>query len=195
MQTRVYSFSEDISYMYCKDIGQCPYKRMSTVQDTIQLQANTVQHLHYTLSCCLYHSVRLLQAFLVARWKLSAETSNTSRYQYLLGFVLKKIWFWSFVRESWRDLDHIYVWIYTRFVALAGDLAFLKTKVQTIDCLQACRFDLYYRICMVGPEKSRQRAMAKPTAISLACWFCSHAHLIGFCVCITAVCMAAALGG
>ena len=71
---------------------------------------------------------------------------------------------------------------------------FLKTKVQTIDCLQACRFDLYYRICMVGPEKSRQRAMAKPTAISLACWFCSHAHLIGFCVCITAVCMACCTG-
>ena len=39
---------KDISYMYCKDIGQCPYKRMSIVQDTIQLQANTVQHLHYS---------------------------------------------------------------------------------------------------------------------------------------------------
>ena len=48
MQTRAYSFSEDISYMYCKDIGQFPYKRMSIVQDTIQLQANTVQHLHYS---------------------------------------------------------------------------------------------------------------------------------------------------
>ena len=47
MQTRAYSFSEDyvpwhVNWMYCKDIGQCPYKRMSTVQDTIQLQADTV---------------------------------------------------------------------------------------------------------------------------------------------------------
>ena len=48
MQTRAYNFSEDKSYMYCKDIGQCPYKRMFIVQDTIQLQANTVHHLHYS---------------------------------------------------------------------------------------------------------------------------------------------------
>ena len=34
-------------------------------------------------------SVCLLQAFLVAHIKISAETSNTTRYQYLLRFVLK----------------------------------------------------------------------------------------------------------
>ena len=39
------------------------------------------------------HSVRLLQVFLVAHWKLRAETNNTSRYRYLLGFVFKNFRF------------------------------------------------------------------------------------------------------
>ena len=43
---------------------------------------------HTVIVLSVSQSVCLLRAFLVARWKLSAETSNTSRYQYLLGFVL-----------------------------------------------------------------------------------------------------------
>ena len=39
------------------------------------------------------HSVRLLQVFLVAHWKLRAEISNASRYRYLLGFVFKNFRF------------------------------------------------------------------------------------------------------
>ena len=116
-------------------------------------------------------SVCLLQVFLVAHWKLSAETSNTSRYRYLLGFVLKKIGFkasfasYGVICLPW--LPWLAIW------------TLLKTKVPTFDCLEARSV---LQDSMVGPEKSRQRAMAKPTAISLACWFCSHAQLINICL-------------
>ena len=44
-------------------------------------------------------SVCLLQAFLVARWKLSAETSNTSWYRCLLECIDR-----TFVRRLVREL-------------------------------------------------------------------------------------------
>ena len=50
---------------------------------------------------------------------------------------------------------------------------------------------------MVDPEKSRQRVMAKLTGYSYLTHVLvlqSRPALLGFCVCITAVCMAAALG-
>ena len=83
-------------------------------------RAELLRHTVIVLSVIL--SVRLLQAFLVARRKLSAETSNTSRYQYLLGFVLKNIGFEA------SFTSHGVIWIYTRFVALAGDLDFSEDK-------------------------------------------------------------------
>ena len=91
-----------------------------------------------SVSQSVSQSVCLLQVFLVAHWKLSAETSNTSRYRYLLGFVLKKIGFkasfasYGVICLPW--LPWLAIW------------TLLKTKVPTFDCLEACRFDLYYRI-------------------------------------------------
>ena len=50
---------------------------------------------------------------------------------------------------------------------LAIAQTFLKTKVQTIDCLQACRFDLVLAgFAWWVAEKSRQRAMAMSLQLS-----------------------------
>ena len=57
----------------------------------------------------------MLQAFLVTRWKLSTETSNTSRYWYSLGYVL--------VRKM----------IYC-MACFAGDLDSSEDKLPTRDC-------------------------------------------------------------
>ena len=88
------------------------------------------------LSFCL--SVCLLQAFLVAHWKLRAETSKTSRYRYLLGSDLKK--FGS--KASFVS----YGVIYLPWLPWLAIWTLLKTKPPTLDFLEACRFHLYYRI-------------------------------------------------
>ena len=83
-------------------------------------------------------SVCLLQVFLVAHWKLSAETSKTSRYRYLLGSDLKK--FGS--KASFVS----YGVIYLPWLPWLAIWTLLKTKPPTLDFLEACRFHLYYRI-------------------------------------------------
>ena len=73
-----------------------------------------------------------------AHWKLSAETSKTSRYRYLLGSDLKK--FGS--KASFVS----YGVIYLPWLPWLAIWTLLKTKPPTLDFLEACRFHLYYRI-------------------------------------------------
>ena len=68
------------------------------------------------------HSVRLLQVFLVAHWKLRAEISNASRYRYLLGFVFKNFRFKaSFVSyQLWKSEEML------SLLDMASDLRLLR---------------------------------------------------------------------
>ena len=91
-----------------------------------------------SVSQSVSQSVCLLQVFLVAHWKLSAETSKTSRYRYLLGSDLKK--FGS--KASFVS----YGVIYLPWLPWLAIWTLLKTKPPTLDFLEACRFHLYYRI-------------------------------------------------
>ena len=112
-------------------------------------------------------AVCLLQAFLVARWKPSAKTSNTSWTRYLLRSELKKF---------------------------GSKASLVSYGVICLPWLRGWRSGLYWRqnfphltawklvgsICTTdstaGPEKLRQKAMSKSTAISLVCWYCSPAR-------------------
>ena len=107
------------------------------------------------LSFCL--SVCLLQAFLVAHWKLRAETRNTSRYRYLLGFVFKKFG----LKTSFASYG----------VICLPCLSWRSGLLWGQNCLHMTAWQRIGSICTTdsaaGPEKLRQKAMAKSTAISL----------------------------
>ena len=89
-------------------------------------------------NCAVCHFVCLLQVFLVAHGKLRAETSNTSRYRYLLGFVLAL--FVSYGVICLPRLPLLTIW------------TSLNTKLSTHDCLAVHRFDLCYRLHGVSGE-------------------------------------------
>ena len=116
-----------------------------------ELPRHTVIVLSVSLSLCL------LQAFIIAHWKLNAETSYTSRTRYLLGSELKK--FGS--KASFAS----YGVICLPWLPLLTIWTYLKTKLPTIDCLAAHRFDLCYRIAVASPEKSYQKAYSYLTRV------------------------------
>ena len=79
------------------------------------------------------------------------------------------------VRELWHDL--------LTLIAVAGDLDFSEDKTAPHVTAWQLVGSIYTTDSAAGPDKLRQKAMmAKPTAISLACWYCCHAQLINSCL-------------
>ena len=141
-----------------------------------ELPRHTVIVLSVCLSVCYKH-------FSVARWKLSAETSriqadiDVCSNLHWQNFCSQKV---EFVMLQWRDL--------LTLIALLAIQDFFWRQ----NCLHVTAWQLTGSIGTTDstavPEKLCQRAMmAKPTAISLVCWYCCDAQLIntllGFCVC------------
>ena len=138
-------------------------------------------------------SVRLSQAFLVARWKLSAETSNTSWYRCLLGSDRKK--FGS--KASFVS----YGVIYLSWLPWLAIWTLLKTKPPILDFLEARRFDLYYRIAWrvqrnrakklwhgQSPSHSRTGTAVTPSWLASAWLLCLHINYLAVALAKFTVC-------
>ena len=147
--------------------------RLFVIMPRAELRRHTVIVL--SVSQSVSQSVCLLQVFLVAHWKLSAETSKTSRYRYLLGSDLKK--FGS--KASFVS----YGVIYLPWLPWLAIWTLLKTKPPTLDFLEACRFHLYYRIAWrVQRNRAKKLWQSLQLSHSRTYWYCSHAQLIKICL-------------
>ena len=114
--------------------------------------------------CCLL-SVCLLQPFLVARWKLlklaihAEDVCSNLHWQNFCSKVSSWMAWFAYLDSRWRsgllwrqNCPHV-TW------QLVGSICTTDTG-----------------------EIAPKSLMAKPTAISLACWYCCHAQLINSCL-------------
>ena len=126
---------------------------------------HTVIALSVVHSFCL--SVCLLYNFCSARWTVSSETSNASRTRHYLAFEHVKI-----VYEASFSSYGVICLLCLPLLAIWTSP---KANLSTVDCLEADRFEFYYRI---AAQVQRNR-VSKLRKLSRS-WYaehCRHAQL------------------